>query len=99
MNFENYLGFWHFEGISEDEYKLLPRFIKEHNEGKGWDDWDEINPNSVIDALDFKNAMNVIKNSKNMEVNDAFLTEFYPVIMEFVDKVINENKVLNILKD
>ena len=97
--FEHYLGFWHFEGITESEYKSLPTFIKEHNEEKGWNDWEEINPNSVIDAFDFKNAMNIIKNSKDMKADDEFLTKFYPVIIEFVDKVIDENKVLNIVKE
>jgi hypothetical protein len=95
--FEKYLSYWHYEGISEDEYKSLPNFIKDFNEGKGWDN-DNLDPNSIIDALDFKKAMDVIKNSRYITVNDSFLTKFYPIIIEFVDKVINENKVLNILK-
>ena len=96
--FENYLSNWYFEGISEDEYKSLPNFLKDFNECKGWYD-DAINPNTILDAIDFKNAMEVIKNSKNNENNDLFLTNFYPIIIEFVDKVIKENKVLNIIND
>jgi hypothetical protein len=97
--FENYLSYWYYEGISENEYKSLPKFLKEHNEGIGWDDWNEVNPNSIIDALDFINAMDIIKNSRSITENDSFLTKFYPVIIEFTNRVINENKVLNILKE
>lgn len=99
--FENYLSYWHYDGISEEEYKSLPNFIKDFNEGKGWDNWetDDLNPNSIIDARDFKQAMDVIKNSNHITENDKFLTMFYPVIIEFVDRVINENKILNILKE
>lgn len=97
--FENYLEYWHYEGISEEEYQSLPNFIKDFNEGKGWDDWNAIEPNSIIDAVDFKRAMDVIKNSGHIAENDKFLTLYYPVIIEFIDQVINENKVLNILKE
>lgn len=99
--FEKYLSYWHYEGITEDEYKSLPNFIKEYNEGKGWDNWNnvDLNPNSIIDAMDFKRAMDVIKNSRYITENDNFLTLFYPVIIEFVKRVISENKILNILKE
>jgi hypothetical protein len=96
--FENYLGYWHYEGISEEEYISLPNFLKDFNEGKGWDN-NDLDPNSIIDALDFKKAMDVIKNSRHITENDKFLTLFYPVIIEFVDRVINENKILNVLKE
>ncbi|GAA4204666.1 hypothetical protein GCM10022289_22980 [Pedobacter jeongneungensis] len=95
--FEEYLSFWHYEGITEDNYKALPNFINEFNEGRGWDG-DELNPNSVIDAVDFKKSMDVIKNSMYVNENDEFSTSFYPKIMEFVERVIKGNKVLNILK-
>ncbi|WP_163410057.1 hypothetical protein [Flavobacterium ajazii] len=81
--FERYLSFWHYEGITEDEYKSLPNFIKDFNEGKGWDN-DDIDPNSIIDPLDFKNSLDVIKNSKQLKENDEFLTSFYPKIMKFI---------------
>lgn len=78
-------------------YKALPNFIKEFNECKGWNN-EKIDPNSVIDALDFKNAMNFIKESKNNNEHYDFSKKFYPTIIEFVDRVIKENKTLNILK-
>lgn len=95
--FEKYLSFWHYEGITEDEYKSLPNFIKDFNECKGWDN-DKLDPNSVIDALDFKNSMDVIKKSKYINEQDEFLTNFYPKVIEFIDRVIKENKTLNILR-
>jgi len=95
--FERYLSFWHFEGITEDEYKSLPNFIKDFNEGNGWDN-EDFDPNSIIDALDFKKSMDVIKNSNHIKENDEFLTSFYPRVIKFIDRVIKEEKKLNILK-
>lgn len=96
--FERYLDYWYYDGMNESKYKLLPKFIRDFNEGTGWDNTYGLNPNSVIDAIDFRNAMEIIKNSVNITVDDKFLTLFYPVIIEFIDKVIAENKILNIIK-
>ncbi|MBD3906931.1 hypothetical protein NAL32_19915 [Chryseobacterium sp. Ch-15] len=95
--FERYLEFWYYDGITEKEYKLLPNFIQDFNESTGWNN-EELNPNSVIDASDFKNAMNIIKQSKHINDGDDFSKNFYPKIIKFVDQVIKENKTLNILK-
>lgn len=95
--FERYLSFWHYEGITEDDYKSLPNFIKDFNESTGWDNA-KLDPNSIIDALDFKNSMDVIKKSQYMDEQDEFLTNFYPKVIQFVDRVINEKKTLNILR-
>lgn len=88
---ERYLSFWHYEGMTEDEYKSLPNFIKDFNENTGWNN-EDLDPNSIIDSLDFKNSLDIIKNSKQLKENDEFLTSFYPKIMEFIDRVINEKK-------
>ena len=95
--FERYLSLWHYDGITENEYRSLPNFIKDFNEGKGWDN-DGLDPNSIIDPLDFKKSMDVIKNSMHLKEDDDFLTSFYPKITRFIERVINEEKTLNILK-
>lgn len=85
--------------VNISNYAILPEFLKEWNEGKGWDDWDNAEGSYQIDANDFNNALEIIKNSKlPSSSSDDYLLVYYPIMKNFVEKVIKENKQLNILK-
>ena len=95
-SFAGFLDCWHHEGISEDEYRRLPEFIRQNNEGIGWCDFDS-GPNNEIDAFDFLKSLEVVKNSAYGGDGGEFTEIYYPVLKSFVTAAIAENKVLNVL--
>lgn len=94
--FGSFLDRWYFDGITEEEYIKLPQFIKQHNECTGWADA-YAKPNNIIDAQDFRDALHVIKNSIHTTENDDFSLIYCPAMKDFIDNVIREDKILNLL--
>ncbi|CAM3672775.1 hypothetical protein MUGA111182_02475 [Mucilaginibacter galii] len=96
-SFDAYLNCWHYDGITEDEYRQLPELIRHSNEMIGWCDiYSE--PNNEIDAFDFLKSLEVIKDSDYANDGGEFLEIYYPILKSFTNAVIKENTILNVLK-
>jgi len=94
--FGTFLERWHHAGITAEDYQKLPEFIKEDNECRGWAD--AASPNVRIDAPDFSWALEVIKSSRHTQDDDDFSQHYYPALKSFTDRVISENRTLNLLR-
>lgn len=91
--FGSFLSFWD----ETDNYKELPKFIREHNEGIGWDD--SSNVDFEIEVNDFLSTLEFIKNSKYSKIEGCdFLTNYYPVLKSFCDMIVQHDSKIFVIK-
>lgn len=94
--FGAFLERWQSDDMTAADYQKLPEFIGAHNEGRGWTA--APGPSVVIDAPDFRRALEVIKSSRHSHDSDDFSIRYYPAMTSLVDRVISEHEPLHIIR-